>query len=84
VHVFGANAKNDLLCPCAGAIPWPFFRHCQAEATGVDLEFAVALHQRGVEEVHAGAADETGNEHVARVIVQNLRRVDLVQQSHPS
>jgi len=56
-------------------------RHVQPEAARIDLHLAVALHQRGVEEVHARAADEAGYEDVRRVVVQVLRRIDLLQHA---
>ena len=53
----------------------------QPETAGVDLQLAVALYQRSIEEVHARATDETGHEHVLRMIIQTLRRVDLLQNA---
>ena len=81
MHILGPDAEDDLLALARHVHLALVLGHQQLEGAAVDEHLAVLLHQRDVEEVHRRAADEAGGEDVARMVVELLRRVDLLQQA---
>ena len=55
--------------------------HAQLERVGLEVHFVRVANQRGVEKVHARAADKTGHKNVGRGVIEHLRCVALLQDA---
>ncbi len=78
VDILGADAEEDRLADLAADVLERLRRQRQLEWADVDDRAAVATIELGLEEVHRRRADEAGHEHIRRVIVERLRRVELL------
>jgi len=78
--ILRTNTEDHLLAHVRAIHVVPVLRDFHAEVPCVDIQYATFLDKGGiVEEVHRRAANETGHEHVVRIIVQVGRRVNLHQ-----
>jgi len=77
LEVLGAHARDDLArpSPAAGeAVPQPAF-----ERHGPERQTQLAVLETGIDEVHRRRADEARDEEVDRIVVELLRRTDLLE-----
>src|SRR5699024_9711051 len=83
VDVLGTDAHLDLLADISVqlAVGGLLLGQGDQVAAQVNCVLVALLGQAAVQEVHLGAADEAGDEHVAGVIVQVLRGIDLLDDA---
>ena len=81
MNVLRPDAEDDLLSTVGLNFINEVIRNPDPERTTIDVVLPISLHDGGIEEVHARAADEPGNEQVGRVIVNDLRNINLLQHS---
>ena len=74
LDVLGAHADRDL-----AAVARPSSVAVDRDDRGAELDAAVG--EVGLEQVHGRGADEAGDEHVVRAVVQVARGADLLQEA---
>ena len=84
LHVLRADPEHDLL-PLVPLSAGRDAEHLVRDRERVAAELAISdpfvAGERGLDQVHRGRADEPGDEQVRRVVVQELRRVDLLEHA---
>ena len=84
LHVLGSDAEDDRLprvLPEVRAGGDHVVRHRQFEPADLDGVRAIGPGDRRLHQVHGGRPDEPGDEQVHRMVVEGLRRVDLLQHA---
>ena len=83
VDALGAQTDNDFLADIVleVGVVCLFVRELQGVAGEVDVYVLALLLKLSVDEVHLRRADEACDEQVARIVVQVLRRVDLLDKT---
>ena len=86
MDIFGADAENDgfarigIIFDIADA-RFDRFRKKNLVLDEFDIRFALLLRDRCGEEVHLRRSDKAGDELVDRIVVQVLRRIDLLHEA---